>query len=109
MCIVQVLFPRRAQFHSPWQPVEQGKPELLLQVLDLPRQSGLSDAKALGRSPEMLLFSNCHEIAKVAAPKGHRQILPAVSVLRWRRLSARPAHDRATGRWAGGPWIAPGP
>jgi hypothetical protein len=32
----------------------------------LPRQRGLGDPEALGRSPLMLLFANGHEIAQVA-------------------------------------------
>lgn len=49
----------------PWQSIEQEESDLLLQILDLPRQGGLSNVKACGRSSEMLLLSDGDEVAQV--------------------------------------------
>jgi len=63
--VAQEQFSRRAQSNATRQSVEQEESDLLLQILDLPRQRGLRDMEARGGAPEMLLLSDRDEIAQM--------------------------------------------
>src|ERR1700724_1770207 len=56
--VAQEQFPRRAQSNATRQTVEQEKSDLLLQILDLPRQRGLRDVEPRRRTTEVLLLSD---------------------------------------------------
>jgi len=63
--IVQEQSPSRAESDASGQSVEQEKPQLSLQVLDLPGEGRLDDMEPIGRSSEVLLFPNGDEIAQM--------------------------------------------
>src|SRR4029077_13182365 len=64
--VAQKQFPRRAQSNATRQSVEQGESDLLLQILDLPRQRRLRDMEPRRRATEVLLLPDPDEIAQMS-------------------------------------------
>jgi len=64
--VAQEQFPRRAQSNATRQSVEQEKSDLLLQILDLPRQRRLRDMQPRRRATEVLFLSDPDEIAQMS-------------------------------------------
>jgi hypothetical protein len=65
--ILQEQFARRADLHAPAEAVEELEADLAFQILDLPRQGGLRDPQPLCGTPEVLVFADGHEVAKMAS------------------------------------------
>jgi hypothetical protein len=64
--VAQEQFPRRAQSNATRQSVEQEESDLLLQILDLPRQRRLRDMEPRRRATEVLLLPDPDEIAQMS-------------------------------------------
>src|SRR3984893_15708138 len=64
--VAQEQFPRRAQSNATRQSVEEEKPDLLLQILDLARQRRLRNMEPHRRATEMLLLPDPEEIAQMS-------------------------------------------
>src|ERR1700751_2546125 len=65
-CVGQEQLPGRAQLDAPREALEQRTSDFFFQILYLAGQRGLRDMETLRGSAKMLLFSNAHEIAKMA-------------------------------------------
>jgi len=63
--IVQEQSPSRTESDASGQSIEQEKPQLSLQVPDLPGEGRLYDMEPICRSSEVLLLSNRDEIAQM--------------------------------------------
>src|SRR6202158_944687 len=63
--VAQEQCPRRAQSNATRQSVEQEESDLLLQILDLPRQRRLRDMEPHRRATEVLLLPDRDEIAQM--------------------------------------------
>jgi hypothetical protein len=63
--VAQEQCPRRAQSNATRQSVEQEESDLLLQILDLPRQRRLRDMEPRRRATEVLLLPDRDEIAQM--------------------------------------------
>src|SRR5260370_9896638 len=66
LCILHEQFARRTDFHAARKPLEEFKPNLLFQILNLAGQSGLSDAKPQGCPSVVLFLAYGHEIAQMS-------------------------------------------
>src|SRR5579884_1220491 len=61
--VFEERFSRCAYFHSSRKTIEQFKTYLVFQILNLPRERGLSDTQTLGSPAKVLLLGGRHEIS----------------------------------------------